>query len=227
MIGLEPGAASGRPLRALFVGAHSDDIEIGCGGTVRALVERPGGLVAHWLVLSGTPEREQEARGAAADLLDGAVEATVDVQAFRESYFPYIGLEVKEHLEHTARHFAPDVVFTHTRQDRHQDHREVSDLTWNTFRDHLVLEYEIPKWDGDLSTPNVYVPLSEHQADRKLSAIMQHFASQRSKAWFDEETFDGLMRLRGVECNAASRRAEGFYLRKAVLIPGNGTTGGP
>jgi LmbE family N-acetylglucosaminyl deacetylase len=207
----------GGPLRVLFIGAHSDDIEIGCGGTVRALVVRPGGLIAHWLVLSGTPERAGEARNAAADLLDGAIDATIDVQAFRESYFPYLGSEIKDHFERTARAFTPDVVFTHARHDRHQDHRQVSDLTWNTFRDHLVLEYEIPKWDGDLGTPNLYVALSDDQADHKMRAIMGHFPSQRTKAWFDEATFDGLMRLRGVECNAPARRAEGFYARKGVL----------
>ena len=218
MIGLLPQPASGRPLRALFIGAHSDDIEIGCGGTVRALVERPGGLIAHWLVLSGSPERAGEARRAAADLLEGCVEATVDVQDFRESYFPYVGAELKDHIQRTAAGFSPDVVFTHTRDDRHQDHREVSNLTWNAFRDHLVLEYEIPKWDGDLATPNAYVPLTPDQADRKVGAIMGHFATQRSKAWFDEETFEAVLRMRGLECNAPSRRAEGFYIRKSVLL---------
>lgn len=216
MIGLDLGVP-GEPLRALFVGAHSDDVEIGCGGTVRRLVERPGGLIAHWCVLSAAPEREAEARAAAADLLEGAVDATVTVEHFRESFFPYEGASVKEHFETIARAFAPDVVFTHTRADRHQDHRIVSDLAWNTFRDHLVLEYEIPKWDGDLITPNLYVPLTAAQADRKVAALMEHFGSQRGKAWFDEETFRGLMRVRGVECNAPERYAEGFHLRKAVL----------
>ncbi len=157
----------GRPLRALFLGAHADDIEIGCGGTIRRLIDASAGLEAHWRVFSASDEREAETRRAAEILLEGASAATVEVDRFRESYLPWQGDAVKERVAGLAA-LAPDVVFTHARHDRHQDHRLLSDLAWNTFRDQLVLEYEIPKWDGDLVTPNLYVPLDRvtgrHQA---------------------------------------------------------------
>lgn len=208
---------AGEPLRVLCLGAHCDDIEIGCGGTVQHLIARPGGIVCRWCVFSSTPEREREARAAAGDLLQGVVGSTVEIHAYRESYFPYVGDQIKDRFEEIRREFEPDLVLTHYRHDRHQDHRVLSDLTWNTFRDHLILEYEIPKWDGDLGTPNVFVPLEEEQARRKVRVVLDRFASQRTKAWFDEEAFLGLLRIRGLECNASSRYAEAFYVRKAVL----------
>ncbi|MEM8599986.1 MAG: PIG-L deacetylase family protein [Bacteroidota bacterium] len=202
------------PLRLLCLGAHSDDIEIGCGGTVlKVLAEHPGSSVVY-VCLSGTTEREAEARAAAAELLADAAEATLVFGGFRDGYFPYDGTQVKDFFEASLKDTRPDVVFTHARHDRHQDHRLVSDLTWNTFRDHLVLEYEIPKWDGDLGQPNVYVPLSEATAASKVAMLMRHFGTQRSKRWFTPATFDGLMRLRGIEAGVG--RAEAFTGRKIV-----------
>lgn len=219
MIGLDFGVPPDQPLRLFCLGAHSDDIEIGCGGTIRRLVNRPGGLECRWMVFSGTPERAEEARRAAADLLDGALAASIDVLDFRESYFPYDGAAVKDAVQDAARAFTPHVVLTHYRDDRHQDHRVLSDLAWNAFRDSLVLEYEIPKWDGDMGRPNVYVPIGPDDAQRKITTIMERFATQGSKAWFDEETFWALLRIRGMECNSPSRFAEAFYGRKVLLDP--------
>ncbi len=210
------GTAPDAPLRLLCLGAHADDLEIGCGGAVlRLLAERPHTAV-RWIVLSGagTP-REDEARAAASDFLAGAAEAQVDVAGFRDGYFPFEGEAVKDYFERALKDAAPDLVFTHAREDRHQDHRLVSDLTWNTFRGRAaVAEYEIPKWDGDLGRPNAYVTLGAAVAERKIELLRTHFPSQRTKAWYDADTFRGLLRLRGVE--AAARYAEAFTCRKLV-----------
>ena len=207
----------GRPLEVLLLGAHCDDIEIGCGGTVLRLVEMFPNAVFHWVVLSSNAERGAEARHCAADFLDGRAEHEIVIKEFRESYFPWIGGDIKDFFEQLRTRVDPDVIFTHFRGDLHQDHRLVSDLTWNTFRNHLILEYEIPKYDGDLGSPNLYVALSEAGATRKVQAILKHHKSQRSRQWFDESTFWSIMRLRGMECNARERFAEGFYCRKSVL----------
>ncbi len=208
---------AGGPVRVLCLGAHSDDVEIGCGGSVlRLLAERPGSAV-HWVVLSAGGEREREARASARDFLAGAGEARVAVQAFRESFFPSQWMEIKQFFEATRREFEPDVVFCHHRTDMHQDHRLVAELAWNTFRDHVILEYEIPKYEGDLGAPNVFVPLTRAVADRKVELLMRHFASQLSRTWFRPDTFHGLMSLRGVECNALEARAEAFHARKVTL----------
>lgn len=218
MISLAPVVPEDRPLRVLVLGAHCDDFEIGCGGTILRLKERDGGLDAHVHLFSADDDREREARGAAGALLDGSRRASVEVDRFRENYFPWSGEAIKERVAEIGRDIDPDIVLTHSRHDRHQDHRVLSDLAWNTFRDHLILEYEIPKWDGDLETPNLYVPLTGDQVDSKLAILATHFPSQAStKPWFDPETFRGLMRLRGVECGADSGYAEGFHARKAVL----------
>ena len=217
MIALRPDIPDDQPLRVLCLGAHCDDIEIGCGGTLRRLIERPGGAICRYEVLSSTPERRAEAEAATEALLDGALERTVAVATFREGYFPFVGDRIKDRFEEIKGEFTPDIVLTHQRHDRHQDHRVLSDLAWNTFRDHLVLEYEIPKWDGDMGVPNLFVPLEPAHVDAKLGVVLERFPSQRAKPWFDEETFRGLMRLRGMECNAPSRYAEAFYCRKAVL----------
>lgn len=203
------------PLRLLCLGAHADDVEIGCGGAVlRLLAEHPGSAVAY-AVLSGGAEREAEARAAAADLLRDAGTVTLHFGGFRDGYFPYDGAAVKDFFEGTLKGARPDVVLTHARADRHQDHRTVSDLTWNTFRDALVLEYEVPKWDGDLGRPNVYVPLDEATAARKLDILLTHYGSQRSKRWFSRSTFEGLLRLRGIEAGVGL--AEAFVGRKMRL----------
>lgn len=210
------GSGAGRPLRFLFVGAHCDDIEIGCGGTVLRLVREHPGATFAWCVFASTEERRREAEASAARFLEGAKEPHVEVAAFRESYFPWDGAAIKDHFE-TLKRFEPDVVFTHYREDRHQDHRVISDLAWNTFRNHLVLEYEVPKWDGDLGVPNCFVPLARDDVEQKVRTLRECFASQAGRAWFTDDTFTGLMRLRGVECNAPGGHAEAYYLRKAVL----------
>jgi LmbE family N-acetylglucosaminyl deacetylase len=211
---LHLGAPAGRPLRVLVVGAHSDDIEIGCGGTMLALARRARTRV-HWVVFSGAGEREQEARRSARRFLGSKANAVVQVHGFRDGFFPAQWTEIKMAFEELARAAAPDVVLTHCREDRHQDHRVLSDLAWNTFRRSLILEYEIPKWDGDLRTPNLYVPLTPAIARRKARLLMEGFGTQRAKRWFTEDTFLGLMRLRGIECGAPM--AEGFHNRKATL----------
>jgi LmbE family N-acetylglucosaminyl deacetylase len=209
--------ADAAPLTVLCLGAHSDDIEIGCGGTIlRLLDERPQTRV-HWVVFSANDDRELEARGSADDFLSGAAASFVTVHRFRESYFPFVGDEIKDAFEGLRCQVEPDIVFTHRRDDEHQDHRTIAALTWNTFRDHFVAEYEIPKYEGDLGHPNLFVPLPASIAERKVELIDKHFGSQRSKRWFRPETFRGLMAIRAVECNSASGAAEAFHARKVVL----------
>ena len=202
-------------LCVLCLGAHSDDIEIGAGGTLLSLVASGAKLDVHWLVLSGRGARGEEARASAHSFLEGVADPTVTIADFDDSYFPTQGREIKEWLASQAKRVRPDLIFTHRRDDAHQDHREVNKITWNLFRDHLILEYEIPKWDGDLGQPNFYMPLSETQMQRKTELLLAHFGSQRSKDWFDAETFRGLARLRGMECRAKDGFAEGFVVRKA------------
>ncbi len=217
MLAATLGRGSRDPLRILCLGAHSDDIEIGCGGTLlRLLAEREGSSV-HWVVCSTTPVREREARSSAADFLARASKATVVAKTFRESFFPSAWAEIKEFFEEVRRDVEPDLILSHHRHDAHQDHRVVAELTWNTFRNHLVLEYEIPKFEGDLGTPNVFFPLPRAIAERKVELLLHHFASQASRAWFRADTFHGIMSIRGVECNAPEARAEAFHLRKLAL----------
>ena len=211
-------ARSGDHLSVLCLGAHSDDIEIGAGGTILSLIASGVRLSAHWCVLSGGGARAAEAKASAEAFLRGAREYHVDIAAFDDSFFPDQSRSIKEWLLGIRGRSTPDVIFTHTRHDAHQDHREVNQLTWNVFRDHLILEYEIPKWDGDLCQPNVYVPLAREVLDRKISLLNTHFGSQRSKDWFDRETFQGLARLRGMECRAPDLHAEAFVMRKARLF---------
>jgi LmbE family N-acetylglucosaminyl deacetylase len=216
-LGLGKASGSGPPLRILCLGAHSDDIEIGCGGTLlRLLSEHPGSSV-HWVVFSASPERELEARASASDFLRDAAHSAVVVRNFRESFFPAQWVEIKESFAEVRRAFDPELVFCHHLPDMHQDHRTVAELTWNTFRNHVVLEYEIPKYEGDLGKPNVFVPLSRATADRKVELLHQHFGSQRDKPWFRPDAFHGLMSVRGVECHAPDGRAEAFHGRKLVL----------
>lgn len=202
--------------KVLFVGAHSDDIEIGCGGTVQKLVAENPELEILWVVFSAEGVRRQEAERSAAAFLAGARRAKVVVHDFRGSYFPYQGEEIKTCFE-TLKPFRPDLVFTHYRQDLHQDHRVLSELAWNTFRSHAILEYEIPKYDGDLGIPNVFVPLDEARCRRKAALVMEHFPSQAGKQWFSEDLFMALPRIRGMECDAPTRFAEAFYGRKLTL----------
>src|SRR5712671_3129828 len=201
------------PLSILCLGAHSDDIEIGIGATLLSLVAHGIRLDVHWCVLSGAGERDREARASAADFLSAAQGAHVDIMSFEDGFFPEQGEKIKRWFEDLKTRADPDLIFTHRRDDAHQDHRLVCRLTWNTFRDHNILEYEIPKWDGDLGQPNLYMPISADVMKRKVDLLMAHFGSQRSKRWFDTETFCGLARLRGMECGAPERYAEAFFGR--------------
>ena len=204
-------------LRVLCLGAHSDDIEIGCGGTILRVLAQRRNVEVKWVVFAASPERRLEAEKSAEMFLKEAVKKEIVVRDFKESFFPYIGSEIKACFEELKRTIRPDVVFTHFRDDLHQDHRLISELTWNTFRDHLILEYEIIKYDGDLGSPNVFVHLSEEVCAKKMKYLMDIFQSQRSHQWFTEETFRAILRLRGVESNAPSKFAEAFYARKLVL----------
>lgn len=212
-------AASGEQLKVLCLGAHSDDIEIGAGAALMVLIERGIRLDAHWCVLSGGGSgREKEARASATDFLRGAARSHIEVLSFRDGFFPEQGEAIKSWFEALKVRVNPDVILTHRRDDAHQDHRLVCRLTWNTFRDHSILEYEVPKWDGDMGQPNVYMPLSADALQRKIDLLMKHFGTQRSKQWFDPETFRGLARLRGMECRAPESYAEAFFGRKLSLI---------
>lgn len=202
--------------RVLCIGAHCDDIEIGCGGTLLTLLAANRALAVDWVVFSSDPVREAEARASAAELIGGHPHHVI-VRRFRNGYFPAEFTAIKDFFEELKRETRPDLVLTHARDDLHQDHRVLGELTWNTFRDHLVLEYEIAKYDGDLGRPNVYVPLTEELRRRKVELILKHFVSQQTKHWWTASTFEALMRLRGIECNAPSGYAEAFYGRKLVL----------
>jgi LmbE family N-acetylglucosaminyl deacetylase len=212
-------AAEGRSLRLLCFGAHADDIEIGAGGTILALIDAGYALDVVWCVASAAGLRGEEAMRSARIWLDGARASRVVLAEFRDGYFPYAGGALKSWVEGVRRETEPDLVLTHQRHDAHQDHRELCNLTWNAFRDHTILEYEIPKWDGDLDRPNVYMALSRRLLERKIEVLTECFATQRSKDWFDAETFRGLARLRGMECRAPERYAEAFYGRKMLLAP--------
>ena len=213
MIGLKPQGLR----RILCLGAHSDDIEIGCGGTILTLLEAQSDLHVDWIVFTGGGGiREEEARASASAFLRGARSSQVQVQSFRDGFMPFDAIPVKEYFE-SLKSLSPDLVLTHYHNDLHQDHRLLSQLTWNTFRDNLVLEYEIPKYDGGMGAPNMFCPLTPEVADRKVETLMQVFQSQRSHSWFTEDLFRGLMRLRGIECNAPGAAAEGYYSRKTRL----------
>jgi LmbE family N-acetylglucosaminyl deacetylase len=212
--------AAGHSPRVLAIGAHADDIEIGAGGTVLRLIEEYPGLEFKWVVLTSNPDRMAEARRSA-EAFFGPADGSVELPGFQDGFLPYNGREVKQFFE-TLKPFAPDLILTHCRGDLHQDHRLACELTWNTFRDHLILEYEIPKYDGDIGTPNFFVPLREELARRKIDLLAVHFASQQVKHWYERETFLGLMRIRGLECHVAGY-AEAFYCRKVVLAGVSGT----
>jgi len=203
----------------LLIGCHSDDIEIGCGATLLHIVGRHPHAEVTWAVLSAEGERHAEAEASAREFTAGAARLDLRLESFRDGYFPYQGAAVKDWFEGLKSTVEPDVVFTHHGHDLHQDHRLVAELTWNTFRRHLILEYEVPKYDGDLGSPNVFVPLDEELVTKKLALLGRHFVSQTERQWFDEEVFRSLLRLRGVEAAPPTRYAEGFYARKLSLIP--------
>lgn len=201
----------------LCLGSHCDDIEIGCGGTILRLIDEHPDAGIHWVVFSSDPQRGVEARQCANEFLAKVRTKHVVVKDFRNGFFPYLGAGIKEYFEQLKQDVTPDIIFTHYRHDLHQDHRIISDLTWNTFRNHLILEYEIPKYDGDMGTPNVFVPLPDMLCRRKIDTIMKCFESQRTKSWFTPETFSALLRLRGVESSSPSGYAEAFHCRKAIF----------
>jgi LmbE family N-acetylglucosaminyl deacetylase len=201
----------------LCLGAHADDIEIGCGGTILKLLETHAGLDIRWIVFSAAEDRAREVQHSAEQFLAGAQSLIIETLRFKDSYFPYQGADIKDYFEKIKPNIAPDLIFTHYRHDLHQDHRLISELTWNTFRNHLILEYEVPKWDGDMGAPNVFVPLTEAQYRHKVRYLLDNFQSQAGRPWFCEELFLSLLRLRGMECNAPSGHAEAFYARKISL----------
>jgi LmbE family N-acetylglucosaminyl deacetylase len=217
VLGLSLARDPRRPLRVLAVGAHPDDIEIGCGGTILRLVAEHPGLSVHWLVLSGLGQRAEEAADSAAAFAEGAGRVRVAVEGFRDGFFPYEGAAVKERFERLKDEVDPDLILTHRLEDRHQDHRLVAELTWNTFRRHLVWEFEIPKYEGDLGQPNLYVPLEPEVGQRKVELLRKCFPSQAGRSWFSDDTFWALLRLRGVEAGGPARFAEAFCARKLVV----------
>jgi len=201
----------------LAVGAHPDDIEIGCGATLLKIIDEVPKTELYWVVFSGNERRQKEATESANNFLAKVKTKKVITKDFRESYFPYIGEKIKDYFEELEDDFRPDIIFTHYVNDAHQDHRLISSLTMNTFRDNLILEYEIPKYDGDLSMPNVYSHVNNFIAKRKISLIMNGFSSQKEKKWFNEETFRAILTLRGIESNSPTRYAEAFYCRKIII----------
>jgi LmbE family N-acetylglucosaminyl deacetylase len=203
--------------KVLCLGAHSDDIEIGCGATILRLIQEQPDIQVYWMVFSAQGLRAREAGKSAADFLRDVRSPKIRTASFKESFFPGEWPEIKNAFEKIRREFEPDLVLTQYRDDRHQDHRVLSDLAWNTFRNHLVFEYEIPKYDGDLGTPNLYVPVSRELCERKIAALMRHFQSQAKRHWFTPDTFWALLRIRGIECAASSGFAEAFYGRKLSL----------
>ncbi len=204
------------PLKILCLGSHSDDIEIGCGGTILWLLAGQQEIEVAWVVFGSSNKRDQEARDSAARFLIQAKNKNVIVKNFRDGFFPFEGAQIKNYFEE-LKSVSPDLIFTHNRKDAHQDHRLIAELTWNTFRNHLILEYEIPKYDGDMGQPNLFVPLDQEIYEKKIHYIVEAFETQRSKQWFGKDTFLALMRLRGMECVAPSGYAEAFYCRKLVL----------
>jgi len=216
MINLSLNLPDGDAPKFLFMGAHSDDIEIGCGGTILRLIQKYPNCRIYWTVFSTLGVRKAEAEKGA-ELFAGKNLEKTFLREYADGFMPWNGAEIKATFEEIKKEVAPDVVFAHTRKDAHQDHRLINELTWNTYRNHLVLEYEIPKFDGDLGQPNFFVPLEKEHYEAKVAHLMTAFGSQRSKKWFEESTFMGLMRLRGMECVSSSGYAEAFHCRKAVL----------
>lgn len=217
MFQLKLDRQSGSDCKILCLGAHADDIEIGCGGTILRLLQVYPKAEVYWVVFSAPGIRREEACNSAESFLAMCRKKTTLVKSFRESYFPFCGEKVKDCFEAIKARFIPDVILTHYRHDLHQDHRVISDFTWNTFRKHLILEYEIPKYDGDLGSPNTFVSLDAEICKKKVATLLRHFSSQRNKQWFTEDLFLSLLRLRGVEANSPTKYAEAFYCRKRVL----------
>ena len=203
--------------KILCLGAHSDDIEIGCGGTILRLLREIPDAQFYWLVFSANETRAKEATESAASFLSETKLKTIDIQNFRESYFPFIGAEIKDYFEKLKKNYDPDIIFTHYGNDAHQDHGLISNLSWNTYRDHFILEYEIPKYDGDLITPNLYSNIETSDVENKVDRICRFFKTQKQRSWFSKETFRSIMRIRGIESNSPSGYAEAFHSRKIII----------
>ena len=216
MMHLNLSIKAGESLKILCMGAHSDDIEIGCGGTILRLANQYPGCEFHWVVFNAIGIRETEARRAARLFAGPQLKGPL-MKTFQDGFMPYVGSEVKAVFENDLKELSPDLIFTHNGNDAHQDHRLISQLTWNTFRNHFILEYEIPKYDGDLGRPSIFVPLDREVCEKKVDYLMEAFQSQQAKRWFQPDTFFSLMRLRGMECAASSGYAEAFYCRKLVM----------
>lgn len=217
MIKLNLDSSNDKALKILCLGAHSDDIEIGCGGTILRLIDQYPNCTFHWVVFSAIGVRRSEAEQAAGWFAGSHRLERLLLKEFRDGFMPFVGAEIKATFEELKQTISPDLILTHQRSDAHQDHRLLSELTWNTFRNHFILEYEIPKYDGDLGQPNAFIPLDSEMCQAKIRYLMNAFQSQRSKKWFEESTFHSLMRLRGMECNAPSGYAEAYYCRKLLL----------
>jgi LmbE family N-acetylglucosaminyl deacetylase len=205
------------PFKILCLGSHADDIEIGCGGTIIKLNRQITGTCCKWIVFSANETRGNEALHSASFFLKDCAAKQIHIENFRDGFFPFQGVEIKEYFECLKLEFDPDIIFTHYRHDLHQDHRLISDLTWNTFRHHLILEYEIPKYDGDIGVPNFFVHLDKDIWQKKIERVLYNFPSQDDKRWFTGDVFRAFMRLRGMESCAPSRYAEAFYARKIIL----------
>lgn len=206
-----------RKLKFLCLGAHSDDIEIGCGGTILRLNEELPKSEFKWVVFSGNGDRKNEAMQSASTFLKKVKSKEINIYDFKESYFPYIGAKIKDNFEKLKNEFNPDIIFTHYLYDAHQDHKLISHLTWNTYRDQVIFEYEIPKYEGDLKTPNVYVTLDELIVKKKINYLIKFFQTQRKKSWFSEETFRSILKIRAIESGCSNEYAEGFHCRKMIL----------
>lgn len=204
--------------RLLLLGAHCDDIEIGCGGSLIQLLKQNPGIEVHWIVFSSNKERHKEADNSAAEYLSGISKTTIDILDFKNGYFPSEKDKIKLYFENLKQRVNPGLIFTHYRKDLHQDHRTINELTWNTFRSHFILEYEIAKYDGDLGSPNVFSELTKEVASLKIKRLLKYFKSQSNKQWFGKSTFKALLRIRGIECNAESGLAEAFYARKIRIM---------
>lgn len=216
MLPLTPAWPTHRPLEVLCIGAHCDDIEIGCGGTLLSLQQGHPRCRIHWLVLTSVPSRRREAASSAKAFIGTSARGELRIRALPDGRLPAHFTKVKAEFEATKKRLEPDLIFTHHGLDRHQDHALISQVTWQTFRNHLIWEYEIPKYDGDLTTPNLYVPLDSMLAERKVEVVMRTYASQRTKSWFTAENLWAMMRMRGLESRAADGLAEGFHCRKLV-----------
>ena len=216
LLPLQLGSGKGGPIRVLCLGAHCDDIEIGCGGSILTIAREQPDVEIHWIVLSSNAARRAEATASATVFLKDVKQNKITIKEFCDGFFPYDGREIKQYFE-SLKELDPDLILTHQRADAHQDHRVINELTWNTFRNHLVLEYEILKYDGDLGQPNVYVPLDETICRKKVDYLRQSFPSQSTKHWYTDDAFLSLLRIRGIECRAPSGYAEAFYCRKMVL----------